>query len=494
MADIEARLAKIDNELAANFPDYASLASPVPLSVEEVQARLSPGEALVLFLDTKDWKPTPEETFIWVVTKTNIRWVRSVLGTEALANEVQALRCGLDWEEWHGANTAQRCGALLGISDQPDAHGPLPFHLGRAYRLYKALFGQIEDVVLGKRLLVVPSGPLTSLPFNLLVTAPPAEELPKAFEGYRGTAWLTKTNAVVTLPAVSSLKALRRHAGGLAAPGDYIGYGDPVLMGNATCPTPKVPDACPGDDGAQPAAAANRTGRATIGGGGRRSANAPRRGVSLEAVVDEVRHFCRLPDTAYEIKCVGERFKPQSRLIRLGHNATKADILSLSHEGKLATYRVVHFATHGLLPGGVEGTSETALVLTPPDRPLDASDNGLLSASEVAGLKLNADWVVLSACNTAAGDGPGGQALSGLARAFFYAGGHALLVSHWPVYSDAAVQLTTRAFGEIERDPKAGRAEAFQRSMLHLMDDKSQTDNAHPAVWAPFVVVGEGGR
>ena len=496
LADIEARIAEIDYKLAADFPDYASLASPAPLSVEKVQARLSPGEALILFLDTKDWKPTPEETFVWVVTKTNMRWVRSGLGTEALANEVQALRCGLDWEEWHGTNTAARCGALLGFSSGPGQGKPLPFHLGRAYRLYKALFGQIEDMIQGKRLLVVPSGPLASLPFNVLVTAPPAEELPKAFEGYRGAAWLTKTNAVVTLPAVSSLKALRRHAGGLTAHADYIGYGDPVLMGNATCSPPKVPDKCPSDDRAQPAAAVKSTGRATIGGGGRRSAHAPRRGTSLEAVLDEVRHFCRLPDTAYEIKCVGEHFELQSRLVRLGHDATKANILSLSHEGKLATYRVMHFATHGLLSGDVEGTSELALVLTPPDKPLEASDNGLLTASEVAGLKLNADWVVLSACNTAAGDEAGGQgqALSGLARAFFYAGGHALLVSHWPVYSDAAVQLTTRAFGEIKRDPRAGRAEAFQRSMLHLMGDKSQTDNAHPAVWAPFVVVGEGGR
>jgi CHAT domain-containing protein len=81
-----------------------------------------------------------------------------------------------------------------------------------------------------------------------------------------------------------------------------------------------------------------------------------------------------------------------------------------------------------------------------------------------------------------------------LARAFFYAGDRALLVSPWPGYSDAAVRLTTRAFAELDRTPKAGRAEAFQRSMIALMDDRSQTDNAHPAVWAPFVVVGDGGR
>jgi CHAT domain-containing protein len=100
----------------------------------------------------------------------------------------------------------------------------------------------------------------------------------------------------------------------------------------------------------------------------------------------------------------------------------------------------------------------------------------------------------MSACNTAAGDKIGAQALSGLARAFFYAGGRALLVSHWAVYSDAAVWLTTSAFAELDRNPKAGRAEALQNAMIALIDDRSQADNAHPAVRAPFVVVGEGGR
>ena len=88
--------------LAAKFPDYAALAQPGAAAVEEVQAQLGADEALVLFLDTPEWKPTPEETFIWVVTKTDLRWVRSDLGTAALTREVQALRCGLDAAAWEG--------------------------------------------------------------------------------------------------------------------------------------------------------------------------------------------------------------------------------------------------------------------------------------------------------------------------------------------------------------------------------------------------------
>ncbi len=104
LAAIEARLAEIDKRLTAEFPDYAALASPEPLGVEEVQGQLGADEALVLFLDTSDRfsRVAPEETFIWVVTRTAARWFRSDLGTGALAREVQALRCGLDAAQWTG--------------------------------------------------------------------------------------------------------------------------------------------------------------------------------------------------------------------------------------------------------------------------------------------------------------------------------------------------------------------------------------------------------
>jgi CHAT domain-containing protein len=180
--------------------------------------------------------------------------------------------------------------------------------------------------------------------------------------------------------------------------------------------------------------------------------------------------------------------------------ATERNLKALSREGKLAHYKVIHFATHGLLSGESEAIlkakAEPALILTPPKEGTPeaelAEDNGLLTASEVAQLELDADWVILSACNTAAGETGDAEALSGLARAFFYAKARALLVSHWPVSSDAAVKLTTKTFSELKSHSEIGRAEALRRSMVELIQHGSP-EYAHPAMWAPFVLVGEGG-
>lgn len=150
------------------------------------------------------------------------------------------------------------------------------------------------------------------------------------------------------------------------------------------------------------------------------------------------------------------------------------------------------------MAGQLSGTREPGLILTPPAT-ATPQDDGYLSASEIAGLKLDAEWVILSACNTAGGTGVGeaAEALSGLARVFFYAGARALLVSHWEVDSDAAVKLVTGAVRALAKDASIGRAEALRRAMLAVMADttrpKGWVPTAHPAVWAPFVVVGEGG-
>ena len=198
-----------------------------------------------------------------------------------------------------------------------------------------------------------------------------------------------------------------------------------------------------------------------------------------------------LPETANELCAVARDLHADPGEIYLGARATESQVKRLSETGQLTQYRIVHFATHGALAGQVSRNSEPGLLLTPPAKASE-EDDGYLSASEVAGLKLDADWVILSACNTAAGGAQGAEALSGLARAFIYAQARALLVSHWEVNSDATVKLVTGAMSRLAVNKSMGRAEAMRQSMLALID-KGEPREAHPAFWAPFVVVGEGG-
>jgi CHAT domain-containing protein len=209
-----------------------------------------------------------------------------------------------------------------------------------------------------------------------------------------------------------------------------------------------------------------------------------------EADVKAVRQLSPLPDTAGELRAMAAALGAGENETLLQQRASEAALLNLD----LSQYRVIAFATHGLVAGELGGLAEPALVLTPPANQAGDQDDGLLTASEVARLKLDADWVVLSACNTAAGDGsPDADGLSGLAKAFFYAGSRALLVSHWPVLSEAAVRLTTATFASLRANPGEGRAVALQLAMLALQQGGGKAYFAHPMFWAPFVVVGEGG-
>ncbi len=479
LSTIDARLARIDTEITIAFPDYATLVSPTPLALADAQSSLRNDEALIFFLDTPQMKAIPEETFIWVVTRTGHRWVRSKLGTQALQSHVAALRCGLADDAWQGYGQSH-CNTLLGRDPQAARPHLLPFDLARAHTLYQGLFGEVEDMIKGKHLIVVPSGPLTQLPFQVLVTA-----APKSPSDYVSAAWLAKTHAVTVLPSVPSLLALRRNAKNSSAPEPFIGYGNPVLSGHPACGTVVVPDRCPDEEG-QAKTIPGIVDRITA-----TLASLPSFFRDGRANVEEVRKLCPLPDTAHELKCVARSLKAPQTSIVLADHMTEASV----KKAPLDRYRVIHFATHGLLSGETaqlaENMAEPALVFTPP-AVASEEDDGLLTASEIAGLKLDAEWVVMSACNTAAGGAPGAETLSGLARAFFYAGARALLVSHWPVNSYAATLLTSQTFAEMETDPTIGRAEGFRRASVALMSDKRRPWAAHPSIWAPFVVVGEG--
>ena len=143
---------------------------------------------------------------------------------QATKQEPAALRCGLDGTGWNSPACAQVTGATYTEADRA-ANKPFPFDVARAHKLYKALFGAAEDLIKGKQLLLVPSGPLTQLPFQVLVTLPPSNSDLKTVQ------WLARNHALTVLPAVSSLKALRRVARPSGATLPMIGFGNPLLDG-----------------------------------------------------------------------------------------------------------------------------------------------------------------------------------------------------------------------------------------------------------------------
>jgi CHAT domain-containing protein len=381
-------------------------------------------------------------------------------------------------------NDREVCKGLLGV--EVSERDVPPFDAAAAHALYRDLFGAFEDLIKDRSLLIVSSGALTQLPFEVLVTAEPKKSLPR-FEAYKPAKWLGSRQPIAILPSVASLRALRTARRSNAA-NPLIGFGNPLLTGfsgkdksawaKQSCPTSTAPRQALTVVAA--AASASR-----VRGG--------------QADVEELRRQPPLPEAADELceiaQALGIAGPLRDQAVYLGGRATVKQLKALSQSGDLARARILYFATHGLVAGETalfaKNTPEPALLLTPPDKP-SAEDNGLLTASEVAQLKLDADWVVMSACNTASGAGENAEALSGLARAFFYAGARSVLVSHWYVKSRAAVAITTGIMNAIKADPKISRAEALRRSISALIAGGKTNGWDHPSVWAPFILVGNG--
>lgn len=429
---IDREIAEIDVRLEADFPEYFALTSPKPLSLEDTQELLFDNEALVMFL-TGD-----EGTLVFAVTKEEIDWALVDVNASVLDEAVRVLRVSLE---------------------NPQS----AFPRGHAHGIYKKLMSGVENVFSDKdHVFLVPSGALGSIPLGVLVVEDPDGDNSSPI-AMRGTKWWGTQQALTTLPSVSSLKALRLFAKDGRGKEPFAGFGNPILDG------PKS-----NNDNRSVKLASRGTASYFRGKYGD---------------VDAIRTLVPLPQTETELLSLANamRAKPEQSLW-LGDRATEANL----KKADLSEKRVLAFATHGLMSGEMSGLAEPALVLTPPQEATD-EDDGLLTASEAALLNLNADWVILSACNTAAADQPGADGLSGLARSFFYAGARSMLVSHWPVRDDAAARLTTTAITLQDKDPNMSRSEALRRSMLVLMNDTSDPTLAHPSAWAPFVIVGEGG-
>jgi len=462
---INARATLLD-EIKRNFPKYSDFTNPQPVTLSQVKNHLRPREALISIYSTE------ERIYVWAIPKTgDIQFVAVSVSKKDLKKSVTRLRKALDPE--------------------PGIFGDIPaFDLDNAYKLYSKLLKPVENGWKdAKGLLVAVTGPLGQLPFSVLPTAPVklGQEKNELFANYRKIPWLIRTASITRYPSVSSFVTLRKLPPGDAARKAFVGFGDPFFNPEqlAQANTEKI---------------SHKEVIASLG------TRLNVRGIRLTQTGNldsEKITSChlgllnRLPDTATEIRSIAKALDADlTRDIFLGEKASEHQVKAMD----LSDRRVIAFATHALVPGDLDGLDQPAIALSSPSVTGDNED-GLLTMGEVLKLKLNADWVVLSACNTAAADGAGAEAISGLGRAFFYAGTRAILVSMWPVETTSAKKLTTKLFHYQKEDKTLSRARALQKTMLALIDDPGLKDEvsgkiiasyAHPLFWAPFIIVGEG--
>ena len=438
-------LGKIGEEMSYQYPEYNRLINPEATQLSEVQELLAPAELMLAYYVQKD------RTLIWVISKDKADLYVSSLAEKDIFARVQKLRSGLDLP-------------IATLDDIP------PYNIKLAHELYKELIapaaGQLEGV---SNLIIVPHKALLSMPFGALLTTDSDVQHKKGsvvFSEYKTADWLANKYAISIMPSATALVTMRRYAKHEEASEPFIGFGDPLFT----------------DQDDRPAEEISTRGTGLV----QRSAIKSR----------SIKGLPNLPETRNELRKIALTLGASEDNIYLGKQATETNVKNAN----LKDFRVVAFATHGLVAGDLDGLEQPALALTPPEQ-VEGDNEGLLQMGEVLGLELNADWVVLSACNTASGDKTlANEGLTGLTQAFFYAGARSLLVSLWPVESTSTQRLTTAMFAAAKQDPALGRAASLQLARKNLIKGKGYSKDgeekfsyAHPVFWAAFIAVGEAG-
>ena len=420
LSEIQIDIDKTLLEIEKISPQSLSYLSPGSIKLSQLQEIISEDEVIV------SWSVGAKQTIAWAVGNNFQRSAVLEIGNEQIKSIVDDIRKAVDPT---GKNTLDDLGV---------------FPIEKTQQLYRELVEPLQIDASIRHFVFIPDGPLLRMPPAIL---------------HDGRQWLIEKATVVVVPSADAFAALRT-VKSTAAKRSFLGVGDPLLRNHPsqqranTGPISIFPPTYPDN--------------------------------SLDIIrgsltdVRAVRSLTSLPETADELQSLATQLGPNDSELLLRDTASEMRFREIPN---LADFRVVAFATHGLLAGEIEGLNEPALVLSPPDEP-NALDDGILTASEIAVLSMNADWIVLSACNTGVSQS-GGEGLSSLAKAFFHAGARRLLVTHWPVVSDAAVQMTTNLFQHLASG--ATPAAAKRQSVLDTM---KQDRFAHPVFWAPFVLVG----
>lgn len=458
---------QLDAQLRQTFPAYTALIHPVPLTIPQAQALLKPDEALL----------------VWTLSERAAKsWLLVIRSTQAPSLHA------LDINQEVLQTTLKTPGnnLLAALADPQQA-----FNLQAAYGLYQTLLAPAAKDLEGVRhIFAVPDGALQNLPLHVLLKTPPSP-LVRGNDAYAKADWLVNHYAFSYLPAVHALADLRKPdplANSDNKPLGFTGFGNPLLQGSGN--------------------AAGTEWMTQLAAQLTRAENGLYyfRDPALLAST-----LPALPETASELLDIAHyiQAKPETALF-LGKNATESQLKQLNQTGTLRHSRIISFASHALLPvedpsNAILDRMEAGLVLTPPTRG-SVDDDGYLSASEIASLNLQADWVLLSACNTGTLQGDDvNEGLSALAKAFFVAGAKSVLASLWSVNSSATERLMEELFNGLQQQPYLYRAEALRRAMqimsrqsgtcdwLCWLGWQEATQPAHPAYWAAFVIYGEGG-
>ncbi len=322
------------------------------------------------------------------------------------------------------------------------------FDIAAARALYDDTLGSVAPQLGGAQALVVaPSGPLLAIPFAVLLTGPASPG------NLAGAPWLIRQMSVAHVPSAANFVALRK-AGSSTASHPWLGFGGfrPVTLAQARA--------------SFPAAACHDS-------------------------ADLLASLPPLPSALRELGAAREVLgaSPADEIVGAGFTVPTVQ------QADLRDYRILHFATHALLPAELPCENEPTIITSAPPGAHNAS-GALLTASDILGLKLDANLVILSACNSG---GPGGtvdgESLSGLARTFFYAGARSLLVTHWSVNDQAAAYLVVATLARLRSAPAAGVAAALRGAELGMLDAAGHAMPAavaHPFYWAPFAVIGNG--
>lgn len=338
-------------------------------------------------------------------------------------------------------------------SVEPTQSGLPKFAMKQASKIYQATIAPFSPALVHTTAMVIaPSGPLLSLPFALLPTKPPVAKAPLAM-----TPWLIRRMTLVYVPAAANFVSLRNIQGTSRATQPYFGFGNfqHVTMAQAEATFPG----------------------STCGKSAQLFAGLP-----------------NLPYAKLELNAARAIFHAPATDLLLGAQFTVPNV----ERADLKRFRVLHFATHALLPSELPCAQEPAIVTSAPPGAKSA-DQAMLTTSDIANLKLNANLVVLSACNTGGSNGrAGGEALSGLARSFFFAGARALMVTQWAVNDQVSSYLVATTLQHVAAANDNSAAASLRSAQLALIDGAGTgglpASLADPFFWAPFVVIGDGGQ